>query len=201
MSTTSPPRCNRAATLSLFALNAVHTELDEQFLQHQELLLAGRLDDARSSLDTFAAGLALHVQQEDELLLPLFTARAAAQAPAQHRQATVLHHEHRKLLQLLDKLRAHIATLHRPAPRQLIALIEREAVFKHVLEHHGERENQFLFPELNRVTSDAERAHLMEQLLHGWMSAMQPQRWLDGVTACGRFVAEGAAARTAMRLA
>lgn len=185
MQTSLPARAGVAAK-SMFALNAIHTELDEQFLRHQEHLLCGRIDEARTTLDIFVQGFALHVKQEEEFLLPIYAARGRPQPPVQRLQLTVFRHEHQKLLRMLDRITGQLACMHKPAARQLIGLLEREAVFKHVLEHHGKRENQVLFPELNRVTTEAERAAIMQQLLYGWMSAMRPEHWINCVAACSR---------------
>lgn len=174
-------------SMSFFTLNAVHTELDEQFLAHQEQVLSGRFAESLRTLDAFTAAIRLHMTQEEDVLLPIYVERGRPQFPAQRLQDRVFRLEHRKLLDLLGRIRARIEEVARgparAAPRQIIALIERESVFKHVLEHHGERENQVLYPELNRVTDADERSGLVGRLLEEWVSAVRPERVMSCVSA------------------
>lgn len=77
--------------------------------------------------------------------------------------------EHRRLAQLLEKLTAAVAALPaRPAPREVLRLLERETTFRHVLEHHAERERSILYPELDRGLPPAEREALVRDCLEEW---------------------------------
>ena len=48
--------------------------------------------------------------------------------------------------------------------RALIALLYAEAQFKHLLQHHDLREENLLYPTLDRVASEEER----QELLRAW---------------------------------
>lgn len=45
--------------------------------------------------------------------------------------------------------------------RSIIGLFDRQAMYKHLVEHHDLREKNVLYPALDRVTDDAERARLL----------------------------------------
>ena len=48
--------------------------------------------------------------------------------------------------------------------REIALLIGREQAFRTLLEHHDDRERKGLFPDLARVTTPEEQAHLLEPL-------------------------------------
>jgi hypothetical protein len=47
----------------------------------------------------------------------------------------------------------------------VIKLFDEEATFKHVVEHHDLREQNILYPTLDRVTTEVERQELLNSLL------------------------------------
>lgn len=157
--------------ISFLALDSMHDELEEFFLLHQERLIAFDLKQALASLERFTERLCLHMRQEERLLLPI---RANHSFPAEGNRARPVEiyiYEHRKLEQLLGKIHVHLRLLTLPVsppPRLIISLLEREAVFKHVLEHHNERERKILYVELDGITSAEERRRVVAVCLEEW---------------------------------
>lgn len=140
------------------SLELIHDDLVELFTLHQELLLSldrGR-DLARRLLSAFREGLALHMGHEEEFLLPLFDTLDVRRRWS----SKVYRAEHDKMRGLLDGIVRDMAAVDATAPawrRRLLAFIEREATFKHFLEHHDHAESVDLFRILD-AHSDPERA-------------------------------------------
>ena len=47
--------------------------------------------------------------------------------------------------------------------RAIIALMDRQFMYKHLVEHHDLREKNILYPWLDRITSDEERVRLIKK--------------------------------------
>lgn len=141
----------------------LHAELDELFLDHQRALLDRDWAAALDRLSRYERVLAAHMRDEEEALLPIYEARAAAPRGGAPR---LFYEEHRKLCSFLAHFREQIprvAAATDPA-RALLKLLDRESTFKHLVEHHDEREEKFLYPALEEVTTAEERARLLDRL-------------------------------------
>lgn len=120
---------------------------------------------AAAQLERFAALLLPHLEVEEELLLPIYTARGK---PIVGSLPVVFHAEHRKIRADIDDLRARTAELSAcdtgsacvATLRSFRALLDREFLFKDYLKHHDLRERNALYPELDRITTPEERASL-----------------------------------------
>ena len=124
-----------------------HQEMDELLLQHQEALIEQDLTAAQQHYSAFHALLQSHIALEDSLLLP------------QHQQlekpqwrSLVYSAEHEKLLQVAQLLGERLS---RPLPaersprlRAIIKLLDDERSLKNLVEHHNEREEKGMLPEL-----------------------------------------------------
>ena len=152
---------------SFAGFQSYHAELDELFLIHQEAVLAFRFDMAEAFLAAFERRLREHVRQEEELLLPLFeTAGRQERWPRE-----LFSKEHDKLLHLLASVKQSlmgIEPLQAGIRRRVLDLLELEARFKHLSEHHHEREHQSLFPTLDRVASQPLRDALIARCGGDW---------------------------------
>lgn len=74
--------------------------------------------------------------------------------------------EHRKIRVLLRHFVERIETVQRTPEnlrRQVLSLLDEQAVYKSLLLHHELREHNLLFPYLDRVTQEAERVELLRQ--------------------------------------
>jgi len=152
-----------------------HQALDEFFLVHQEAVLLGHLEAARALLAGYAELHDLHMRFEDEHLIPAL----AALGDAARWPAALYDSEHRKIEQLLEKVDARLVSI-RPEPmssrrfrRRLLALLDYERTFKGVSEHHQEREESGMLPELDRHRDAAWRAGVLAAFLVRWHECLK----------------------------
>lgn len=146
------------------ALMAVHPALTRRFQAHQFALLEGDLEAARSHLAEFDALLRLHMADEEELVLPLYEARACAPSPPPGGAPDLFHREHRKLRGTLQEI---VEAQTRLKPDDLegrLALLEMEYAFKQLLAHHDAREGNILYPTLDEILSPSETSDLIRRL-------------------------------------
>lgn len=143
---------------------AVHEQLTELFLQHQEALLQLNVPLALRRLQQYEQALYAHMQIEEELLLPIY--QRAGQIPGGPPEFFL--GEHRRMREFLVRFTARLQALSAASltlPRAIIQLFDEEATFKALCEHHDMRERNLFFPALDRVTSAAEREQLLPQCL------------------------------------
>lgn len=160
-------------------LDHVHEELNEIFLRHQDALIAFRLSMASDLLDDFEERLRLHMRHEEEWLLPLYEARRDRQGQQRGLGAEVYALEHKKMLELLAKIRAclqDMAAVGSPTSREIIVLLDRECTFKNLVEHHNMREHNILYTELDRLTSEEERHELTSRCAQEWTALRSSNR-------------------------
>ena len=145
---------------SFLSLLEAHEWLDEHFLLHQEALLAWDLPLALELLEEVEEGQREHIRVEEEILLPVY-ARAGS-IPGGKPEFYV--NEHRKMLAILDGFKETLPRLIDEGPeetrRQIIEMFDQGYWFKRLLEHHDKREENILYPALDRVTSEEERKTL-----------------------------------------
>ena len=145
-------------------LQAAHRELERIFEEHQVALVERDLPAARRHLERFARELAAHMRVEDELLFPAYVELAP---PVPGGGFELLDAEHRKLESLLGQLFERLAELERRpaiAARDVIEVLDRELTFKHLLQHHDQRECNIVYPALDEATPPARRAELWARI-------------------------------------
>lgn len=134
------------ATISTRIL-AEHQEMDELFLQHQEALLEQDLPRAQARYAAFHTLLKSHIALEDSQLAPLHQ-----QLPNPQWRPLVYAAEHEKILQIAQIMAKRIATPlpteHSARLRHIIGLIDEQRSLKNLVEHHNEREEKGMLPEL-----------------------------------------------------
>lgn len=149
---------------SFIKLGKVHEWLDELFLTHQTALLSLDLSEAERCLDFYETNLLLHIKDENDLLIPTYGARAGDIPGGAVEFFTG---EHKKILRFVAEFHTMLKPLHRQKRLQLkhaiIRLLDREAMYKGLLQHHHAREHNVLYPWLDWLTSEAERKKLLEQ--------------------------------------
>ncbi len=150
--------------VSFLELLRLHKELNEMFFCHQEALLASDVNRAIEILKCYEAKLLSHMRDEEELLIPIYQARAG-KIPGG--PVELFLGEHKKMRAFLAefnegllRMRAEEGTLLR---RSIIALMDRQCMYKCLVEHHDHREKNILYPWLDRITSDEERVVLIKQ--------------------------------------
>ena len=126
---------------------AEHREMDELFLQHQEALLEQDWVKAQARYAAFHTLLLSHIALEDSVLVPLHQQLTKPQW-----RTLVYTAEHDKVREIAQIMADRIAA---PKPedkqqrlRWIIKLIDDERSLKNLLEHHNEREEKGMLPEL-----------------------------------------------------
>lgn len=153
-------------------LEAMHRELEDAFLCHQEALLSGELAEARRRLERFRERLERHAQIEDETLIPIYDRREREKSGL----SKIFTFEHGRLLGMLvamfESLDILIAnpggTPGQNHARGLIALFDAGAEFKALTQHHHDREENVLFPTLDREVEADERTRLLGEIWSLW---------------------------------
>lgn len=149
---------------SFIKLSKVHEWLDGLFLAHQTALLSLDLNEARRCLDFYEANLLLHIKDEEELLIPTYGARASDIPGGAVEFFTG---EHKKILGFIAEFHKMLKPLRSQKKLQLkhgiIQLLDREAMYKGLLQHHHAREHNVLYPWLDWLTTEVEREKLLEQ--------------------------------------
>jgi hemerythrin-like domain-containing protein len=142
-------------------LQLTHRELTEYFLLHQEALLELDLELALVHLNDFEQELRAHMEFEEEVLMPVY--RRAGSIPGG--PVEFFMGEHRRMLEFLARFKESLEPLLKQPPtavsREVLTLLDAEAAFKRLAEHHNQREQNIFFPALDRVTSEEERAALL----------------------------------------
>lgn len=148
--------------LSFLTLLKLHRELDEIFFRHQEALLLCEIDRAVEELERHRAKLLIHIQNEEDLLLPIYGARTDKIPGGPLELFTG---EHKKIKMFLAEFCETLSQMRARDPsdlrRSIIALFDRQFMYKHLSEHHDLRERNALYPWLDRITSDEERRALL----------------------------------------
>jgi len=144
------------------ALREEHSELLETLLAHQEALVRGDLASARDLAGELHEALEAHARHEEERLLPVLEKGGGWSRIGEPR---FYRDEHEKLRAMAAEIIEATAALDRDDPavhREIALLIDREHGFRTLMEHHHEREERGLFPDIERLTTPEERARLLE---------------------------------------
>jgi hemerythrin-like domain-containing protein len=148
--------------LSFVSILEVHRVLKELFLQHQEALLDLDLPRAQERLEKFERKLLHHIWEEEELLLPVYERAGAIPGGS----PVLFTGEHRRMKELLEDFKQALASLAgRPEElkRGVLWVLDRQATFKNLMEHHNLRETNIFYPALDRVTSETERREILSR--------------------------------------
>ncbi len=148
---------------TLLELNQIHQEIHDLFENHQVAILKGDYTQARAMLKTLGKALFNHMKEEDEILLPLYQQRAAQ---IHGGETEVFSSEHQKITEWFNRLVLRASRLSRSDSnwKEIIALFDDEAQFKKYLEQHSVRENRILYPEVDRLVEEKEKAQLCRLL-------------------------------------
>ena len=139
------------------ALCESHEQLRKLLNAHQEALVCGDRYSARATFERYASAMRAHLQAEDDVLLPRYRELVKAEPGG---GAELLDAEHRKVTLFLNAMEDDLAECADDPidPAQRVHWIEEQARFKHLLEHHHQREENVLFPALDAVLEDDEKA-------------------------------------------
>lgn len=152
-----------------------HRGLNEFFLMHQEAVLLGRFDEAIQLLNCFKELHYLHMGFEDEMLIP----KLDGPGDRGRWPASLYTAEHAKVQELMGKTEKNLLPLSKgqlsdkDLRREIIAFLDQEKTFKGLCEHHQEREEAGMLPELDRQTDTEWRASVIEPFLKEWNDCME----------------------------
>jgi hemerythrin-like domain-containing protein len=136
-----------------------HEDLKRLFAEHQERLVERAFELSDDALQRFERALVVHEREEEENLLPVFSLVVGEPIGG---SAEVFRQEHRKLEKMLYRVQVAMQELRSdPGTQKILDLLEKEAQFKNLLEHHFLREHNVLFTELDRLVEVGERARLL----------------------------------------
>ena len=141
----------------------LHHELDELFFEHQRALIRGDLEVALAKLEGYEKELLDHIWDEEEVLIPIYAARAEAPVGG---SAEIFLNEHRKIREYLALFKAEFVKLSAAADleRAVIFLLDSQVIYKRLLVHHDTRERKFLYPLLDEITTEQEKPSLFQRL-------------------------------------
>lgn len=123
-----------------------HSFMEETFALHQEALLEKNLPLAQTLIALFEQQISHHILFENNYLLPLHS-----ECVLEPRWGSnVYEAEHKKIISLLRNIQQQLQDMINTGynRRDIIALIDQEKSLKGVIEHHEEREESALLPEL-----------------------------------------------------
>ena len=141
----------------------VHRELDELFFQHQRALMRIEIDRAETLLAEYSRNLLAHMQDEEEVMLPIYEERVKAPVGG---AVDIFRTEHEKLRQFLALFAEEIKKIRKvdDMERGVLFLIDSQHLFKRLLVHHDAREKKMLYPLLDQVTTYTERQEMFARL-------------------------------------
>jgi hemerythrin superfamily protein len=139
----------------------LHHELDELFFEHQRALIRGDLEVALAKLERYEKELLDHIWDEEEVLIPIYAARAEAPVGG---SAEIFLNEHRKIREYLVLFKAEFVKLFAAGDleRAVIFLLDSQVIYKRLLVHHDTRERKFLYPLLDQITTEPEKLSLFQ---------------------------------------
>jgi hypothetical protein len=152
---------------NLSELLGIHGELEKLFFEHQRHLIRFEFDAALTSLERYQLAIVKHIGDEDEHLLPIYAERGEQLKGGAVR---MFYDEHEKIKAHLELFINEVRNLPDEAEPEarLIWLLEREGFYKKLCDHHDIRETRFLYPELDRITSDSEKAKLLGRVTNSF---------------------------------
>ena len=149
---------------SFLAMTRVHQWLDDCFLAHQTALLSLDLSQARKLLHLYEINIQAHMKDEEESLIPVYGERISAVPGG---AVELFLGEHKKIRRFVAEFHDALKNVRTKKgldlKHQIIALLDREAMYKGLLSHHHARERNTLFPWLDLLTSAEERSILLGQ--------------------------------------
>ncbi|MEZ4220135.1 MAG: hypothetical protein R3B13_04330 [Polyangiaceae bacterium] len=164
------------------ALLVAHGVLDDVFALHQEALMLLDLDAAEAALSAYRRLLEVHMGHEESVLMEVF--RRAGPMP---KWPVVLYTgQHAKLLEQLARLEAMLQSLRGRQGREqrhaILELFDREATFKHLLEHHDGAEREGFFPTVDAQLTEEETRNTLPRLLDEWNERVREGKGeVDGI--------------------
>ncbi|MCP9468846.1 MAG: hemerythrin domain-containing protein [Nitrospira sp.] len=130
-----------------------HNRLDDLFKTFQTTKRSD-FAKAKEAFKDFKVGLQRHIVWEEDLLFPLWEQKTGMTDGG---PTFVMRHEHRQIGQLLE-------SIHEKVARQSLNSDQEEQLLLNVLGSHNMKEERVLYPSIDNVTSDEERAKVFQDM-------------------------------------
>lgn len=157
-----------------------HQVLDRVIISHQECLIEQNLDLAQQSYELYCQLMQSHIEIENTLIFPLWLELLDTKDKTAVKWPFVIYEkEHEKLLKMLAKAQSFLDRCHDlkgqkgQRRRAILEALEYQRSLKNVAEHHEQREEQGLLPELEQAL-DANGGEQKKQLLDACLAIWQP---------------------------
>ena len=153
---------NHDGVYTFSSLLPEHAELERLFETHQRALISRDLETALATIATFQNRLNRHIEFEEEVVLPLYKSKGAE---VEGGSLPIFQAEHRKLREIVANLARSTGALSATADilGSILHLMDQEALFKGLFNHHALREQNLLFPRLDAFTTESEREKALEE--------------------------------------
>jgi iron-sulfur cluster repair protein YtfE (RIC family) len=135
------------------AFAADHDRLDSCLLRFQAMKRSN-FADAREYFKEFKFGLQRHITWEEQILFPRFEAKTGSYGAG---PTEVMRREHRRIGALLEAIHQKVRRTDPESDKEERDLLE-------VLAAHNQKEENVLYPILDRLLSDAEKAEVFEAM-------------------------------------
>lgn len=155
---------------NLSELLHLHDDLDGMFFEHQAALLRFDFNKALSLLKSYESALLIHMKDEEDILMSIYKERAADIRGGAAGLFLMDHEKMRAWLMLFKTEIASLAVETKPEA-ELIRLLDREAFYKRLCSHHDKRETDIFYPEMDRVTTVAEKQELLSRVTCSFLTA------------------------------
>jgi iron-sulfur cluster repair protein YtfE (RIC family) len=132
---------------------ADHDRLDQCFHQFQALKRSD-FAQAKTHFKEFKFGLQRHIIWEEQILFPRFEAKTGLYRTG---PTEVMRHEHRRIGALLEAIHQKVKRGDPESDAEEVTLLD-------VLSAHNQKEERVLYPTLDRLLSDAEKAEAFEAM-------------------------------------
>ena len=144
-------------------LMKVHRLIDDMFFEHQRALLHFEFEKALTSLEVYESTLIRHMQDEEEVLLPVYAELASLPGAG---AAKLFFDDHEKMRGYVESFKEKTARLasEPDIDRALLQLLDREAFYLRLCGHHDKRETEFLYPILEDSLSETEKEMLLSEI-------------------------------------
>lgn len=166
-----PAQPEQGEVRTLEPLLDLHQALEVLLLEHRVALMRSDLSGAAKSFRRFSMWMRRHIQDENELVLPVYQRNPPPDGWPRGSAPEIFDHDHTKILEHLTRCEAMLAELEREGRSgdelrvACLGVIDREKVFVDLCEHHDRRERAYLYPRLEALLDEKEKAELIERMV------------------------------------
>lgn len=151
--------------LSFKQIAQLHAEHEDLFFLHQKALIDRDVDEAFGVLQKYETALHEHIDLEERWLLPAYAAYEKEGG-----EVLLFTGEHKRIKEFVHRFyeglyAIKVAKTKILRDQELLKLLDHQALFKGLIEHHHRREEIYLFPTLDEKLSEAQKNKLMSAFL------------------------------------